>query len=125
MLARCSCGVSKAEIQEMGHTVETQLPIGSTEAQVSKFLYDRHIEHRTPSIVPEDPVPRYRQLRKIGATIENFWGSEPAMYVAFYFDKGKLVESRVSNACGFGCYSVRQNKSFETDNRDVFRDLCD
>jgi hypothetical protein len=113
------CGAKKDEVLRMGQRVEKELPPGSTESQVAKFLDNMHLRHGTPSVVRDDPVRRYRKLRQTGATIETPSHNEPAMYLQFYFDKrGKLVEFVVWNACGLGCYSIRRNTS------GVLRDLC-
>jgi hypothetical protein len=104
----------------MGREVEKELPLGSTEAQVEKFLNDRHLVHGPPSVMPDDAGPRYRNLRQTGGTIENSWHSEPAMWISFYLDaNGKLVESTIMNACGFGCYSIRPQRA------GLLRDKCD
>jgi hypothetical protein len=97
-MAGCGCGASKADVQKMRLTFDTELPIGSSESQVVKFLDGRHISHGEPLDAPD---PKHRGLRQLGTTITNYWGSEPTLYVNFYFDtSGKLVESTVSNACG-------------------------
>jgi hypothetical protein len=96
----------------LGRKVEKELPLGSTESQVAKFLDDMHLSHRQPSPV-RDGARRYRKLRQMGATIETPAHNEPAIWLEFYFDKrGKLVEVVVDNACGLGCYSFRRNRSW-------------
>ena len=113
------CGAKKDEVLQMGRKVEKELPLGSTEAQVAKFLDDMQLQHGRAHVDRRDPVRRYRRLRQTGATIETPAHNEPAMYLQFYFDKrGKLVESVVWNSCGLGCYSLRRNTG------GVLRDLC-
>jgi len=115
------CGAKKDEVLQMGRKMENELPLGSTEAQVAKFLDDMQLQYSKANVDRSDPVRRYRRLRQTGATIETPAHNEPAMYVQFYFDKrGKLVESVVRNACGLGCYSVRAGSK----SRGVLRDLC-
>ena len=112
------CGAKKDEVLRTGQRIEKDLPLGSTESQVAKFLDDMNLVHGRPSVVRYG-ARRYRKLRQMGATIETPAHNEPAIYLQFFFDKrGKLVESVVSNACGLGCYSVRWNV------RGVLRDLC-
>ena len=114
------CGASKDEVLQTGREVEKELPLGSTEAQVEKFLNDRHLVHGAPYKVTDDPASRYRNLRQVGGTIENSWHSEPAIWISFYLDaNGKLVESTIMNACGLGCYAIRPNRVSE------LRDKCD
>jgi hypothetical protein len=115
------CGATKDEVLQMGHNVEKQLPFGSTEAQVTKFLDDMHLQHCDAHVDRHDPVRRHRKLRQTGATIETAQHNEPAMYLQFYLNnRGKLVEWRVWNACGLGCYSVGTGLK----SRGIFRDLC-
>jgi hypothetical protein len=122
---RDRCGATKDEVLQIGRRIEKELPLGSTESQVAKFLDDMHLMHKEPWVFRNDPVRRYRKLRQTGATIENSSHTEPVMYLQFYFDKnGKLVESLVTNACGLGCYSVRPNKSSDRSGEGVFRDIC-
>jgi len=109
-MAGCACGSGADGVRKMVARLEKELPLGSSEAQAAKFLDDLKVPHGEPILDSYDDLPRRRRLRKTGGTIENFWGSEPAMYLDFYFDDGKLVESRVRNACGRGCYSIRDNQ---------------
>ena len=112
------CGAKKDEVLQMGRKVEKELPLGSTESQVAKFLDDMHLVHGQASPV-HGGARRYRKLREMGATIETPTHNEPAIWLEFYFDKrGKLVEAVVDNACGLGCYSIRRNRS------GVLRDTC-
>jgi hypothetical protein len=120
VMAGCACGASTNGVEKMGRRVESELPIGSTEAQVAKFLDQMDVKHGEPMVSTYDENPRHRGLLQTGGTIENFWHSEPSMYLNFYFDKdGKLVESTVTNACGRGCYSIRPNTT------GTLRDFCD
>jgi len=103
------CGAKKDEVLQMGRKIEKELPLGSTEAQVARFLDDMQLQHRPPQIKRDDPVRRYRKFRQTGATIVTPARNEPAMYLQFYFDKrARLVESVITNACGLGCYAVRR-----------------
>ena len=113
------CGAKKNEVLQMGRKIEQEIPLGSTEAQVAKFLDEMQLQHGDALVDRQDPVRRYRKLRQTGAVVETPAHNEPAMYLQFYFDKrGKLVESVVRNACGLGCYSIRQKTG------GVFRRLC-
>ena len=113
------CGAKKDEVLQMGRKIEKELPLGSTEAQVARFLDDMQLPHGKPQRDRHDPVRRYRKFRQTGATILTPARNEPAMYVQFYFDKrARLVESVVTNACGVGCYSVRRNVGGK------LRDVC-
>jgi hypothetical protein len=112
------CGAKEDEVLQMGRKIEKELPLGSSEAQVAKFLDDMQLQHGPAHVNRHDPVRRYRRLRQTGATIETPAHNEPAMWVSFYFRKGKLVESVVENSCGLGCYSIRLNRG------GVLRDLC-
>jgi outer membrane protein assembly factor BamE (lipoprotein component of BamABCDE complex) len=97
------CGARKDEVLLMGRQIEKEVPLGSTEAQVAKFLGDMHLQHSAAHVDRHDPVRRYRRFRQLGATIETTSHNEPAMYLQFYFDKrGKLVESVVRNAVRVG-----------------------
>jgi hypothetical protein len=113
------CGARRDEVLQLGRKIEKELPLGSTEAQVAKFLDRMQLDHGKASVNRHDPVRRYRKLRQMGSMIETPAHNEPAMYLSFYFDRrGKLVEFYVDNSCGLGCYSVRRNRS------GVFRDTC-
>ena len=113
------CGARKDEVLQMGRKIEKELPLGSTEAQVARFLEDMQLPHAQPRIDRRDPVRRYRQFRQTGATILTPARNEPAMYLQFHFDKrARLVESVVTNACGLGCYSVRRDVGGK------LRDVC-
>src|SRR5437870_2468501 len=80
------CGAKKDEVLQMGRKVEKELPVGSSVSQVAKFLDDMQLVHGQPSTVYGGPR-RYRKLRGIGATIETPAHNEPAIWLAFYFDK--------------------------------------
>ena len=113
------CGAKKDEVLRLGQRIEKELPLGSTESQVAKFLDEMHLVHGRSSEVPAGSARRYRKLLQMGATIETPAHNEPAIYLQFFFDKrGRLVESVVDNACGLGCYSIRRNRS------GVLRDNC-
>src|SRR6266446_5484442 len=103
--AACGCRLEKDNVLKMGRKVETELPLGSTKAQVSKFLDDLHIEHG-PSGLEILDTHKYDKLEQIYGSIS---GGEPEGYLVFFFHDGKLVEWWVSSLCGGGCYSMRAN----------------
>ena len=88
--------------------METELPLGSTKAQVAKFLGDMHIEHSSGGWQILD-TNRYDKLEQINGNVEGF--GEPGESLNFFFRDGKLVEWWVFSWCGGGCYSMRANKS--------------
>ena len=115
------CGAKKDEVLQLGRRMEKELPLGSTEAQVAKFLEGMQLDPGKAALNRHDPVRRYRKLRQMGSMIETPAHNEPAMYLSFYFDKrGQLVESIVRNACGTGCYWLRTGSKAGG----VFRDVC-
>ena len=93
----------------MGRKIETDLPPGSTKAQVTQFLDDMHIE-RGGHITVMDTT-RYRNLEQIAGNVYSYSGAEPSGNLVFFFSDGKLVEWWVDSGCGGGCYSMRANKS--------------
>jgi hypothetical protein len=116
------CGATKDQVLQMGRKVEKELPLGSTEEQVAKFLDDMQLQHGDAHVERDDPVRRYRRLRQMGVTIETAQHNEPAMYLKFYFNNNrKLVEWVLKNACGLGCFSVRTGSK----RAGTLRDLCD
>ena len=103
------CGATENDLRQIGHKVEVELPLGSTLAQVNKFLDGMQLPHGHARVESDDPVRRYRKLRQMGTTIENAQHTEPSIYLQFYFNKrGRLVEAVAQNACGRGCYAMRQ-----------------
>jgi hypothetical protein len=115
------CGAKKDEVLQLGRRMEKELPLGSTEAQVSKFLEGMQLDPGKAAVNRHEPVRRYRKLRQMGAMMETPAHNEPAMYLNFYFDRrGKLVESIIRNACGTGCYWLRAGSK----RGGVFRDVC-
>ena len=114
-----SCGAKKDQVLLMGRKIEKELPIGSTEMQVTKSLGEMQLQPGPVHLDRQNPIRRYRKLRQTGVTVETPAHNEPALYLEFYFDKrGRLVESVITNACGLGCYSIRQKTS------GVLRDVC-
>ena len=102
------CGAKRDEVLQMGRRIEKELPYGSTEEQVAKFLDGMQLQHGQAGVDRHEPLRKYRRLRQMGSTIETPAHNEPAMYLKFYFDRRrKLVEWNVRNACGLGCYSLR------------------
>jgi len=91
----------------MGHQVETELPLGSTREQVTKFLDDMHIEHGGRTRIMD--TTRYDNLDQIEGSVYSYAGGEPAGDLVFFFRDGKLVEWWVDSGCGGGCYSMRGN----------------
>jgi hypothetical protein len=107
--ASCGCRLAKDDVLQMGRKVETELPLGSTPAQVTKFLDDQHIENGPGGIQIFD-THRYDRLEKVSGYIYSYGRGEPAGDLHFFFRDGKLVEWWVSSDCGGGCYSIRGNK---------------
>jgi hypothetical protein len=91
----------------MGQKVETELPLGSTKAQVTKFLDDMHIEHNGHMQIMD--THRYDKLDQIDGNVVSH--AEPAGNLVFFFRDDRLVEWWVDSGCGGGCYSMRANKS--------------
>jgi len=89
----------------MGRDVETQLPLGSTKDQVSKFLDDRGIDRGGHMEIMDST--RYNNLEQMMGSV---YGGEPYGNLVFFFRDGKLVEWWVQSGCGGGCYSMRANK---------------
>ena len=97
-MSGCGCGASKADVQKMRRMLDGQLPNGSSQSQVVKFLEEKHI---SPGKLVDAEDPKHRGLRQLGATATNFLGSEPTMWIEFYFDgSGILVDSTITNSCG-------------------------
>ena len=114
-----SCGAKKDQVLLMGRKIEMDLPIGSTESQVTKSLGEMQLQPGPMHLDSKNPIRRSRKLRQTGVTVETPAHNEPAMYLEFYFDKrGRLVESVITNACGLGCYSIREKTG------GVLRDVC-
>jgi len=107
--AACGCRLNRVEVQRLGQRIETELPLGSSTAQVTKFLEDMHIEH-TGHVEIMD-TRRYNNLEQIDGNVLSYSGGEPAGNLVFFFRDGKLVEWWVDSGCGGGCYSRRTNKS--------------
>ncbi|HLE64369.1 MAG TPA: hypothetical protein VI750_14555 [Pyrinomonadaceae bacterium] len=107
--AACGCRLDRDAVLQMGRKVETELPLGSTKDQVTKFLDDMHIEHGGRMHIMD--TSRYDKLDQIDGNVLSYSGSEPAGNLVFFFSDGKLVEWWVDSGCGGGCYSMRANKS--------------
>lgn len=107
--AACGCRLDSDEVLKMGQRIETELPLGSTKAQVAKFLDDMHIEHSGHVQVMD--TRRYDNLEQIDGSVLSYSGGEPAGNFVFFFLDDKLVEWWVESGCGGGCYSRRADKS--------------
>jgi hypothetical protein len=109
--AACGCRFAKDDdVRQMGQSVETALPLGSTPAQVTKFLDDQHIKNGHGGWQFYD-THRYDGLEQIEGNIQGGRSDTPAGNLLFFFRDGKLVEWWVESDCGGGCYSMRGNKS--------------
>ena len=100
-----ACPLDTQGVLKMGRQVEAELPLGSTKAQVARFLDDRHIDRggHTENM----DTTKYNKLEQI---IGNVYGGEPYGNLVFFFRDGKLVEWWVESGCGGGCYSMRANQ---------------
>ena len=105
----CRCRLEKDDVLKMGQKIETELPLGSTKAQVSKFLDDMHIEHGGRVQVMDSH--RYDTLEQINGNVLSSSGGEPSGNLVFFLRDDRLVEWWVDSGCGGGCYSRRANKS--------------
>jgi len=104
--AACGCPLNEAQVHKLGRRIETELPLGSTTAQVTKFLDDMHLNHGCCLEIFD--TDRYRKLEQIEGNVEGF--GEPGGRLIFFVQDGKLVEWWVESECGGGCYSMRANK---------------
>jgi len=112
-IATAACGWSLCEdddVQQMGRRVQMALPLGSTPAQVTKFLDDIHIENGHGGWEFYD-THRYDGLEQIEGRIRIGLRDTPAANLLFFFRDSKLVEWWVQSDCGAGCYSMRANGS--------------
>ena len=97
-------------MRQMGQQVERELPLGSTPAQVTKFLDDQHIKNGHGGWKFYD-THRYDGLEQIEGNIQGGRSDTPAGNLDFFFRDGKLVEWWVESDCGGGCYSMRAKQS--------------
>jgi len=105
--AACGCRLNINEVLRMGQRVETELPLGSSKAQVTKFFNDMHIE-RGGHI--QFMNTRYDNLDQIIGSVFSYSGGEPAGQLVFFFRDDRLIEWWVESGCGGGCYSMRANQ---------------
>ena len=109
--AACGCRFAKGDdVRQLGRKVETDLPLGSTPAKVTKFLDEMHIKNGAGGLQIMD-THRYDGLEQIEGNIQGGRSDTPAGNLLFFFRDGKLVEWWVESDCGGGCYSMRANKS--------------
>ncbi len=107
----CVCTfATESDVRQLGQQVERALPLGSTPAQVTKFLDDQHIKNAHGGWQFYD-THRYDGLEQIEGNIQGGRSDTPAGNLFFFFRDGKLVEWWVESDCGGGCYSIRGNKS--------------
>ena len=104
--AACGCRLARDDVLHMGRKVETELPLGSTPAQVTQFLDDMHIENG-PGGLSDMASHRYDGLQQVSGHVYSYLRDEPAGAMHFFFRDGKLVEWWVESQCGGGCYSMR------------------
>ncbi len=74
--AACGCRLDRDEVLKIGQRIETELPLGSTKAQVTKFLDDMHNEHGGRIEIMD--TTRYNNLEQILGNVYSFSGGEPA-----------------------------------------------
>jgi len=108
--AACGCRLANDDVLHLGRKVETELPIGSTPAQITKFLDDLHIENGPGGVQVMD-THTYDGLQQVSGHMYSYTGGESAGNLFFFFRDGKLVEWWVASDCGGGCYFMRANKS--------------
>ena len=108
--AACGCRLDSDEVLKMGQRIETELPLGSSKAQVAKFLDDIHIKPSRGRVQVMD-TRRYDNLEQIVGSVLSYSGGELAGNFVFFFRDDKLVEWWVDSECGGGCYSRRADKS--------------
>jgi hypothetical protein len=105
-MAACGCPLNEKDVHRISRRIETELPVGSNKAQVTKFLDDMHIQHGCCLEIYD--TDRYNKLEQIKGNVYGF--GEPAGRLIFFFQEGKLVEWWVESDCGGGCYSMRGGK---------------
>jgi len=109
--AACGCRFAKDDdVRQLGQRVERELPLGSTPAQVTKFLDEMHIKNGHGGWEFFD-THRYDGLEQVEGRIYSGLRDTPAGNLLFFFRDGKLVEWWVMSGCGGGCYSMRADKS--------------